>query len=329
MNQESLSKIFTPTKAASYTYVFNCGGETRYSQEDSVYNLRSVQLSLTLASECARRHIPAYVEFSTGMVYKPPSNSTISAGGCTETATLKPWVKLAKHKLVAEEGLEKIRAEMERKGTGELRYAILRLANVYGDYDPGFIARGLCLARVYQSKGEEMKWLYSRDLRTNTVHVHDACSAAWLAAQWAVSVPSNSPELQPGKGGRAFNVADDGNTCQGDMARIMGRIFDIPTGFQNALVNTFAKLNLESVTDDVNEDVLQPWAELLAEKGITRQGPIGPFMEKELLRDCDLCLNAARAKRVLGWRVGEERERIGEELVRGLVDSFKRQGGWT
>ena len=52
---ESMAKIFTPARAAAYTHVFNCGGETRYSQEDSVYALRSVALTRVLATECRPR----------------------------------------------------------------------------------------------------------------------------------------------------------------------------------------------------------------------------------------------------------------------------------
>ena len=367
---ESLSRIFTPQHAKQYTYVFNCGGETRYSQEDSVYVLRSVALTKALARECARRRIPGYVEFSTGMVYKPPSSSVISSGGCTETSALKPWLKLAKHKLTSEEALERIRQEFVALSSarnsssstptagseaGELRYAILRLPHVYGDYDIGFLAKGLCLARVYQVKGEEMKWLYGRDLRINTVHVLDVASAAWLAARWASTVcegwasavapteptlqslssassPSSpsgfSSSLLAGASVRAFNIVDGGDTSQGTMAHIISKIFDIPTGFQNTLVSAFARFNLDSVVDDVNEEVLQPWADLLAEKGITRPGPIGPFMEKELLRDCDLCLNAAKARRVLGWKPEKGREEISVEGVKAVVESWRGRGWW-
>lgn len=328
LSAESLSKIFTPSKAPSYTYVFNCGGETRYSQEDSVYALRSVALTQNIARECARRRIPAYIEFSTGMVYKPPSSSTMSAGGCVESAQTKPWMKLAKHKLVAEEELEKIRAEFASNGKGELRYVTLRLAHAYGDYDTGWLMRALCLARVYQFKSEEMKWLYGRDLRHGTVHILDAVSAAWRAALWASTVPTSDPELLNSRGGRVFNIADDGDTNQGQLADVIHELFGIKTGFQSGLISTLARMNLDAVVDDVNEDVLQPWADLLAKKGITRAGPIGPFMEKELLKDSDLCMKTERAKRVLGWRLGEGREKMNVRLVGSVVDSYKRMNWW-
>ncbi|KAL8655436.1 MAG: hypothetical protein Q9210_000871 [Variospora velana] len=142
--EQSLAKIFTPPPSCphkEYTYVFNCGGETRYSQEDAVYKARSVELTVNLARECARRKTPALIEFSTGQIYKPPNSSTIKSGGCKEDATTKPWTKLAKYKLFAEEELEKLRK------TAGLRYTVLRLGHVYGPYDVGFLARGLLRAQ--------------------------------------------------------------------------------------------------------------------------------------------------------------------------------------
>ncbi|MCJ1252644.1 hypothetical protein MMC24_000450 [Lignoscripta atroalba] len=358
--EQSLPRIFTRTNGKEFDYVFNCGGETRYSQDDSVYKVRSLDLSLTLGRECARRKIPAFIEFSTGMVYKPPSSSTISSGGCTESAPLKPWLKMAKYKLMAEEGLQKLGKEQG------LRYAVLRLAHVYGEYDVGFLARGLCLARVYQSKGEEMKWLYGKELRINTVHVEDACTAAWKAAEWCARVRADDPELK--NGGRVFNIVDKGDTSQPQrsylpsqsfpstathlvkshkskpelthsspvpqktaqalLSTLISTHFHIPTGFVNPLISTFARFNLDSVVDDVNEDVLQPWADLLSGAGITRPGPISPWMERELLRDCDLCLNPGRAGRVLGWTVGREHERLREGEVASVVGSYRRMGWW-
>lgn len=260
------------------------------------------------------------------MVYKDPSTSTITAGGCKETATLKPWLKLAKFKLYAEEGLEKIHQEAaETSMGGQLRYAVLRLAHVYGEYDTGFLARGLCLARVYQKKREDMKWLYGRDLRINTVHITDVCTAAWAAAQYISTIPIDAAELAA-PAGRVFNIVDEGDTSQLALSQIIATIFEITTGFQNSLISTFAKFNLESVVDDVNEDVLQPWADLLEDKGITRAGPIGPFMEKELLKDVHLCLDGGKAARVLGWR--PRVERLGVEGVRDVVRSYERMNWW-
>ncbi|KAL9631058.1 MAG: hypothetical protein Q9204_004413 [Flavoplaca sp. TL-2023a] len=321
--EQSLAKIFTPPASCprkEYTYVFNCGGETRYSQEDAVYKARSVELSVNLARECARLKTPALVEFSTGQIYKPPNSSTVKSGGCKEDAATKPWTKLAKYKLVAEEELENLRK------TEHLRYVVLRLGHVYGPYDMGYLARGLCLAKVYERKREEMKWLWTKDLRVNTVHVEDVCAAAFHAAKWCASPAADQEPAGLDK--RTFNIVDQGDTSQGTLATIFSQIFDLKTGFQGSLISSFARFNMESVVDDVNEEILGPWADLLKENGITDSGPLSPFMEKELLRDCDLSLDASRARKVLGWKVEDGRQALTVEGVRNVLDSYRRMGWW-
>lgn len=99
---ESLAKIFDRKNGKQWDYVFNCGGETRFSQEDEVYKVRSLDLSVAVAKEAARRKVRAFVCCSTGMVYKP------DAAPRKETDKCKPWLKMAKYKLMAEEELSKV-----------------------------------------------------------------------------------------------------------------------------------------------------------------------------------------------------------------------------
>lgn len=99
---EGLARIFDRADGKQWDYVFNCGGETRYSQEDEVYKLRSLNLSLAVGGEAAKRGVKAFVELSTGMVYKPDSSPS------KEGDKLKPWSKIATYKLQAEEQLAKI-----------------------------------------------------------------------------------------------------------------------------------------------------------------------------------------------------------------------------
>ena len=102
MTSESLPKIFDRAGGREFDYVFNCGGETRYSQEDEVYRARSLDLSVAVAKEAAKRKVRAFVCCSTGMVYKPDSAPR------KETDKAKPWLKMAKFKLMAEEELSKV-----------------------------------------------------------------------------------------------------------------------------------------------------------------------------------------------------------------------------
>ena len=324
---QSLERIFSFPTGGAPTIVFNCGGETRYSQDPSIYELRSTQLSRNLATHCASlQPSPFLVEFGSGMVYKSPGSSTISSGGCSETATLKPLLKIAQAKLAAEEAVAKIAA------SGKLNYCTLRLAHVYGPYDVGFLSRGLCLARVYQSQGEEMKWLWGPNLRINTVHVDDVCTAAWKAAQWCIQHPTGSADTSTSSpsssiNDRAFNIADEGDTSQQTLSNLIHSIFNIPTGFQGTIISQLAKANLDNVVDDLNEEILQPWADLLKEKGVGGQGsPLTPFMEKDLLKDADLCLDASRARKVLGWEV--QRKGLDERGLKEVLESYERLGWW-
>jgi dTDP-4-dehydrorhamnose reductase len=188
----SLPRVFDREGGKQFDYVFNCGGETRFSQEEKVYELRSYGLSMTIGKEAAKRNVKCFVELSTGMVYKPDSTPR------KETDKLKPWSNLAKWKLKAEEDLAKIEG---------LNLMVMRVAHVYGPYTSKFLSTALCMARVYQSKQKEMRWLWKEDLRTNTVHIDDTVRALWHGAEWTAKQPSPRKPT-------TFNIVDHGNTCK-------------------------------------------------------------------------------------------------------------------
>jgi nucleoside-diphosphate-sugar epimerase len=331
----SMSRIFDrPDTTAPWDYVFNLGGETALSQTPELYRLRSYTLSTTLAAEAAKRNCGVFIEASTGMVYSPTRTPPRKEGD-----KLKPWLKLAKAKLEAEEALSRIPG---------LNLVVLRLAHVYGEYDSGFVAKALCLARVYQEQEREMKWLWTEDLRINTVWVEDVARALWRAAEWrsqnrgvveggGVS-SSRRPSLIGGAGGgkgddgpvagtAVFNIVDRGSTSQGTLASIISQVFGIKTGFQGSLISQFAKLNLEHVVDDLNEDILQPWADMLAKKGITRPGPLSPFLEKELLKDTDLSLDGGLFERACDFKYEREKG-LDVQGVKEMVASYEKMGWW-
>jgi nucleoside-diphosphate-sugar epimerase len=210
--------------------------------------------------------------------------------------------------------------------SSRLNLIIVRLAHVYGDYASQFVATALSMARVYQHLQEEMKWLWTKDLRVNTVHVTDVTKGLWAIADWyAVQNKVNWDVKTMGKI-PIFNMVDSGQTTQGTMAEIIGQIFGIQTGFQGQLISTFARLNMDSVVDDVNDEVLGPWAELLEEAGITRPGPLTPFMEKELLKDTDLSMDGGRLQSVVGFTY--QKPKITKELLQEMINSYTRIGWW-
>ncbi|KAM0338949.1 hypothetical protein ACHAPU_011145 [Fusarium lateritium] len=307
---EGLARIFDRADGKQWDYVFNCGGETRYSQEDEVYKLRSLNLSIAVGKEAAKRGVKAFVELSTGMVYK--SDSAPSKEG----DKLKPWNRIAVFKLQAEEELSKIEG---------LNLIIVRLPHVYGPYASQWVATALCMARTYQLLEDEMKWLWTKDLRTNTAHIDDVTCALWDIAAWFDAGKSKWDEASMGKI-PILNIVDEGATSQGTIATIIGDIFKIETGFQGQLISTFARLNLDSVVDDVNDELLGPWADLLTDAGITRPGPLTPFMEKELLKDTDLSMDGTRLKTLLGFEY--KKPALNKELIEEVIESYKKMNWW-
>jgi nucleoside-diphosphate-sugar epimerase len=157
-----------------------------------VYKARSHTLSLTIGKEAAKRRIKYFLELSTGMVYKPKEKPR------KETDKLEPWLKLASWKLQAEQDLSKIDG---------LNLCIFRMAHVYGPYTSKYLSTALCLARVYQREQETMKWLWNKDLRTNTVHVEDVVRAMWSSAEWYAKAGTKRPPP-------IFNIVDQGSTCK-------------------------------------------------------------------------------------------------------------------
>ncbi|KZM27223.1 catalytic [Ascochyta rabiei] len=303
--ERSLARIFDREGGEEFDFVFNCGGETRFSQDDKVYELRSYALSMTVGREAAKRKIRCFQELSTGMVYKSEPAPR------KETDKLKPWNNQAKWKLKAEEDLAKVDG---------LNLMVMRVAHVYGPYTSKYLCTTLCMARVYQSKGKEMRWLWKEDLRTNTVHVDDVVRALWTAAEWYVRQPS------PKKPAPIYNIVDHGDTTQGAVAKIMHDVFNIETGFHGTLISAFARLNMDHVVDDVNDDTLDPWAELQNAAGISQSTPLSPFMEKELLRDTDLSMDGSAFERDVGFKYTHER--LTKEGVEEVIESYKRQGWW-
>jgi nucleoside-diphosphate-sugar epimerase len=202
---------------------------------------------------------------------------------------------------------------------------IIRLAFVYGDYDTKFVGTQLALARVYQYLEQELKWLWTKDLHVNTVHIVDTARALWAAAEWYAQGMNNWDAKEYGQV-PIFNVVDDGNTTQGTFSSIIGEVFKIETGFQGQIISTFARMNLDSVVDDVNDETLGPWADLLEEANITRPGPLSPFMEKELLKDTDLSMDGSRFERVVGFAY--EKPKITKDEVENIIESYKRMNWW-
>jgi nucleoside-diphosphate-sugar epimerase len=289
--------------------VINCAGETRHSQPDDVYEVRSCALTIALGREVARRAIPAFVECSTAHVYKSGSSPR------KESDKLQPWHNLAKWKVKAAEELRSIPG---------VNSVVLRLPHVYGPYDSGYFAMGICLDRVHVDLDKDLELLYSKDLKINTLHVKDAAAALFRAAEWRASKGPTDPNDSSVPA--VFNVVDHNDTRQDHVAKALSEVFGLKVSFIGSLVSQLAKLSLDDIVDDMNEVSLQTWAELLAKSNIGRPGPISPFLERDVLKDQDMSIDGSLFESLTGWK--PTHERFNAEGIREMVESYKRMGWW-
>ncbi len=210
-------------------------------------------------------------------------------------------------------------------GTKRLNLVILRPAMTYGPYDTKAIAKSIVLARIYQSLNEELKWLWTKDVKMNTVHVEDVARAAVAAAQWLANGKAGWDASTYGAT-PVFNLVDHSNTDQGQLAEITTQIFGIKSSFAGSILSAFAKLNMDNVLEDVNEHVMGPWAELLESAAITRPGPLNPFMEKEQVKDEDLCLDGGLFEKTVGFEY--KRPKCEKKEVEEMIESYKAMKWW-
>ncbi|KAM5432690.1 hypothetical protein MferCBS31731_007404 [Microsporum ferrugineum] len=308
--EQSLPRVFDRSNGAQFDLVINCGGESRYSHPDDVYRLRSHALSLALGKEAARRGIKAFVECSSAAIYKFDEKAR------KESDRLKPLQKLTKWKVTTEEDLGKVEG---------LNLAILRFPYVYGDYDTGLLTSVICVGRTYKEIGRPLTFLYAKERPLNTVWVVDAARALWTTATWRASkgpLPPNQDPPFP----TVFNIVDHNNTLKGDLADALERNFGIKCEFLGSLMSQFAKMNQEQVLDEMNEETLEVWSELLQAKGITTSGPISPFLEKEVLKDADTTIDGSLFEQTTGFTY--LKEKLDPDWLSSVIKSYERMNWW-
>ncbi|EEP81835.1 conserved hypothetical protein [Uncinocarpus reesii 1704] len=308
--EQSFPRIFDRPNGGQFDYVIDCGGETRFSESDDVYRIRTYAPSLAIGKECARRGIRVLIQCSTATVYKPDSKPH------KETDKAKPSFKISKWKLTLEEDLKKIPG---------LNLCILRFPRIYGEYDTGFLTPAICLGRVHKELEKPMTFLYSKDQVMNTVYVKDAVRALWTAAEWrATKGPVANNEDPPFP--ITFNIVDHNNTKKGDLANALTKTFGIECEFLGTLMTQFAKLNQDEIVDEMNEESLETWSDLLNAKGIARPGPISPFLDRELLRDVDLSVDGSLFEQTTGFTY--QTPTLPENWLETIIRSYDRMNWW-
>ncbi|KAK3825555.1 MAG: hypothetical protein J3Q66DRAFT_294441 [Benniella sp.] len=304
---EKFDKIFTRSDGSSFDYVINFAAETKFSQPPEVYKERIHTLSINCAKEAVKRNAKVFVQLSTGDIYE--SNGTPS----NEESPTKPWNVLAEYKLQVDKELQ------EMPG---LNLVILRPAVVYGIGAMGGLTPRLICGRVYQHLKEKMEFLWTADLKINTVHVEDVVHAVWHTANWYVSSDNPNPGSPV-----IFNVADKNDTTQEAVNTHIRSIFGIETGFKGSTFSNMAVMasNMKEVTDETNDMHLQPWADILKAHQI-KASPLTPYLDQELL--CNNALSLDGSKICVSTGFVYKHPLVTTESLRAIVTDFQEMGIW-
>jgi len=162
---------------------------------------------------------------------------------------------------------------------------------------------------VYKHINEKMKFLWDEKLKINTVHVDDVAKALWAVSQ-------------KGQLGAIYNLADKSDTDQGDFNKILEKIFGIETGFIGSMVSNLAKMNMKSVTEDVNDKHLKPWSELCKNANIVNT-PLTPYLDQELLYNNSLSVDGTAIENT-GW-FKYDKPQLTEALIREQIAYYISQ----
>jgi len=283
----TIEKVFED-EGASFDYVFNLAGETKYSQDDAIYQENIIDVSVRCGTEAAKRGVKKFIEVSTAQVYDSGSKAR------KEDAKIKPWTGIGKAKIKAETDLQKIPG---------LNLIIVRPAVVYGPGDVTGLMPRIIIAAVYKSLNEKMEFLWDKDLKYNTVHVHDVSRALFHLAEH-------------GNPGTIYNLADQSDTCQGSICSILEKIFGISTGFLGTMKSKVATgVAMSTVAEIANEKHLKPWSDLCKSNNITTT-PLTPYLDEELLYNNDLALDGT-AITTIGFKY--EHPQLTPELVKESI----------
>ncbi|SNX82556.1 uncharacterized protein MEPE_01262 [Melanopsichium pennsylvanicum] len=343
----NLSKVYDNPHGGSYDIVFDFTGEGS-GQPDVPEQLlieRTAKLARSIAAESLARKVKAHIRdtinFLTVDANAPPVK---------ESDFIKPTSTRAYWWYEAERATALV---------PDLPLAITRSAEVVGPFVCyGCIPSRYALGEVYRHLKKPMKWLWGPELRINTIHVDDWCPAAWRIVEWIASRSRSQADQQAGEDlapvrikdkaqdslrekvgseicprsetprAPIFNLVDDTDLNQGKLIKMISDSFNIETGFVNALVNAYARVDLESVCDDINENHTKAIGEIVKKTGINDVA-LRSWIDPELLANRSRALDNTKIKNLLGWfpKVEINLERLDEILdkLRELNQFPKRE----
>eukprot|EP01065_Artemidia_motanka_P051782 TRINITY_DN9189_c0_g1_i1.p1 TRINITY_DN9189_c0_g1~~TRINITY_DN9189_c0_g1_i1.p1 ORF type:complete len:393 (+),score=118.69 TRINITY_DN9189_c0_g1_i1:61-1179(+) len=243
-----------------FSIVINLASSMEFGKPDVWYEMNILKVRQECAKIAAERGCDKYVEVSTTSVYKPKDEKGTKAS--KEGDAEEPGNVVSRRHLEAEKWV--------LENCPQLPVIIVRLPVVYGPADVhGLMPRLLCAASYIQA-GEPMEFLYSEDLRVNTLHVQDAVGGIWFL-------------ICSGQDREVYNLVDDSDTTQKKLNKVMQEVFPIECKCVGHM-GTKAALTLEKLEvllEGANDEHGRAWSALCRDKGADPCGPLTTFLHEE------------------------------------------------
>jgi len=252
-----------------YDYVINLAAVTKYSQAKEVYDANIVELADITAKEALANGVKRYIHVSTGQVYKTKKPAD-------EKAKTDPWTAIA---------VAHLEAEQKVKSVSGLNHVIVRPALVYGTADQLSLTPRLIIGSIHKEQKKKMECLYTKDLRINTVHVHDVARALHFLCTH-------------GDNGAIYNLADLHDTDQGKINDLLEEIFGIKTSFLNALkMAAAAQMGSKFLVGYANDEHLKPFSDACKKYGI-QDTQLTPYLDEELIKETNVAIDGTAITKI-------------------------------
>jgi len=289
-NPTSVDNVFNHA-GGKWEYVINLAAATKYSQAKEVYDANIVAVSTALAAAAAKYGVKKYIEVSTSQVYESKNKRA------AEDGKLKPWTGI---------GVASLEAENAVRAVSGLDYVIVRPAIVYGTSDVLGITPRLIVGSIYKETGKKMESLYTKEMRMNTVHVRDVVKALWFLCE-------------NGKTGEVYNLADQGDTDQGKVNKMLEEIFGIKTSFLNGLkMAAAAQMGTKFLVGFANDQHLKPFSDACKKYGIV-DTPLTPYLDEESIKETPTAVLGTKIE-ALGFTY--DHPEITSALCKEVLDDF-------
>ncbi|SGY16512.1 BQ5605_C012g06891 [Microbotryum silenes-dioicae] len=336
-----------------FDYVFDFTGEADFSLPDSVQVERTLALALALGQSAVEHNVGVYVRLLATQ-YKVVGDKKAKVG--EEGSIAEPWGIRAAWFHEAARGLALIKS---------LNLVLVRPALFYGSFTVTGLTPRMLIGEVYRFLGEKLEFLWKESLPLNTIWIEDFCSATVAIAAWALSQGSERSLALAGedlpttltsddiiqtvqgaakKGDKVtaavFTLADDGDTVQANIAKLIGETIGVEAGFHGSIISSFAKLNMGDVLEDVNEkrnsycfiglsesQHLEGWSELLQASNppISSTVPISPYVPADLLQPHPIHFSNTKLIKLIGWTPTQKLDSV---VLRDTVQKFLEEHNW-